>query len=121
VFELKDWPKKGWIESELHLFYRNPDGTYPLGRLVVDTKGDLFGVTEFGNANETGVAFELQPSEKGWHERILHSFGDGDDGRGLQSGLLVDAKGTLYGTTTGGGTGRCSGQYGCGTVYEIVP
>ena len=37
------------------------------------------------------------------------------------AGLIFDASGNLYGTTTGGGAGRCDGDVGCGTVFELTP
>lgn len=37
------------------------------------------------------------------------------------AGLIADAKGTLYGTTTAGGTGTCHGGAGCGTVFALTP
>jgi uncharacterized repeat protein (TIGR03803 family) len=33
---------------------------------------------------------------------------------------LIDVKGTLYGTTRGGGYG-CSGYFGCGTAFSVTP
>jgi len=47
--------------------------------------------------------------------RVLHSFGKGEDGGGLLAGVALDAKGDLYGGTTGGGV------YGYGTVFELTP
>jgi uncharacterized repeat protein (TIGR03803 family) len=46
-------------------------------------------------------------------EKVLHSFGSGTDGNEPDSGL-IDAGGTLYGTTAFGGTN-------IGTVYKITP
>ena len=38
------------------------------------------------------------------------------------SGLISDAAGNLYGTTTGGGNYNCdSTGVGCGTVFELSP
>ena len=47
--------------------------------------------------------------------KLLHSFGKGNDGAGVFAGLARDAKGNLYGATTGGGA------YGHGTVFELTP
>jgi uncharacterized repeat protein (TIGR03803 family) len=56
--------------------------------------------------------------------KILHNFGTGSggdtDGFWLWSGVTMDNKGNLYGTTAAGGTGTC-GQYGCGIVYQLTP
>ncbi len=51
-------------------------------------------------------------------EKILYTFTNSGDGGYPQSGLIVDSKGNLYGTTAGGGTGTyCH----CGTVFELNP
>src|SRR5580658_5696548 len=47
-------------------------------------------------------------------EEMLYSFGFGQDGQNPQ-GALINLKGTLYGTSAGGGT------YGWGTVFSITP
>jgi uncharacterized repeat protein (TIGR03803 family) len=46
---------------------------------------------------------------------VLHAFGKGEDGAGVFAGVAFDAKGSLYGATTGGGA------YGHGTVFELIP
>ena len=52
----------------------------------------------------------------GQHEKFLHSFGStGTDGTQPRAGLVMDASGNFYGTTSTGGTG------GIGTVFEISP
>ena len=56
---------------------------------------------------------------------VLYSFaGYPTDGAGPEAGLLMDASGNLYGTTTFGGNvngAHCggSGYIGCGTVFEL--
>jgi uncharacterized repeat protein (TIGR03803 family) len=52
----------------------------------------------------------------GQHEKFLHSFGStGTDGTQPRAGLVMDASGNFYGTTSTGGTA------GIGTVFEISP
>jgi hypothetical protein len=51
-----------------------------------------------------------------WSEKILHSFGDGnDDGQGADSNLLLNSSGNLDGTTYAGGT------YGKATAFALTP
>lgn len=38
--------------------------------------------------------------------KVLHAFGNGSDGAGLWSSVILDGKGSIYGTTSGGGTHR---------------
>ncbi len=52
--------------------------------------------------------------DKTGKETVLYSFTGGADGAYPVAGLLLDAKGDLYGTTTGG-------SQGYGTVFEISP
>jgi uncharacterized repeat protein (TIGR03803 family) len=50
-------------------------------------------------------------------ENVLYSFQGGTDGTNPSTGLMADARGDLFGTTTDGGSGPCTG--GCGTVFEL--
>ncbi len=61
-----------------------------------------------------GSAWAAGPNEK-----VLYSFGAGSDGINPSSSLVADQLGNLYGTTTEGGAGPCTG--GCGTVFELKP
>ncbi len=47
--------------------------------------------------------------------KVLHDFGNGNDGAGLFGGVVRAANGKLYGTTSGGGL------YQYGTVWELTP
>ena len=97
----------------------DPDGAVPVGTLLIDAAGNLFGTTnggadEFGDGAFLGAVFELSAD----HRTLtpLHAFTGGLDGDIPQAGLIADAKGNLYGTTTSGGAG---GDNGAGTVFEI--
>jgi uncharacterized repeat protein (TIGR03803 family) len=60
----------------------------------------------------------------GWTETVLHNFSNAHpDGAFPQAGLVMDAAGNLYGTTSGGGIygDSACGQAGCGTVFEMSP
>jgi len=47
--------------------------------------------------------------------QVLHSFGDGNDGGGIDGGVGLASDGKLYGTTSGGGL------YQYGTVWQLTP
>jgi hypothetical protein len=102
-------------------------GYYPVGGLVLDAAGNLYGVTGEGGDSDgicqgvgCGVVFELTRQADGtWKESVLHRF-NGKDGFNPAAGLILDAEGSLYGTAGGGNSQDCGG-YGCGVVFELVP
>jgi len=51
--------------------------------------------------------------------KVLHSF-IVSDGSGPYGGVVLGQGGDLYGTTVGGGLGKC-GLYNCGTVFRLTP
>jgi uncharacterized repeat protein (TIGR03803 family) len=118
VFELTP-PKKGstvWTEKVLYAFGGGPDGSYARSGLVFDTSGNLYSTTGVGSAN-SGVVFELSPPAKSggaWTESVLWTFSGGSDGGDSTAGLVIGGT-NLYGTTSLGG------EYGQGTVFQIVP
>ena len=101
------------------------EGSYPLGGLVRDTAGNLYGTTSDSSYCQStigcGNVFKLDPSGT---VTVLHRFGGTSDGANPTGRLVLDSAGNLYGTThTGGGT-RCKGGpklivVGCGTVFKI--
>jgi uncharacterized repeat protein (TIGR03803 family) len=108
-------------EKVMYSFGGGSDGAFPTAGLI-DVKGTLFGTTTSGGAYRTsycgcGTVFTITPSGK---EKVLHSFGNGKDGTDPEA-ALVEVKGTLYGTTSTGGSATCSSRYGCGTVFSITP
>jgi uncharacterized repeat protein (TIGR03803 family) len=99
-------------ESVLYSFAGAPgDGSSPYATLVVDAKGNLYGTTWNGGANDDGTVFKLDPAGD---ETLLHSFA-GSDGRQIYGGLVLDAAGNLYGTALLGGINDN------GTVFKLTP
>jgi uncharacterized repeat protein (TIGR03803 family) len=122
VFEMSSG-HSGWTETLLHTFDTGTgDGGDPLGGLVFDNSGNLYGTTVWGGEfSSYGTVFELTPSSGvGWTETILHSFNqDGRDGYEPEHGVILGSAGDLYGTTLNGGTG--GGGIGLGTIFELSP
>ena len=126
-----------WKEKVLYSFQGGAnDGAGPVGGVVFDKQGNLYGVLQFYGpgscgpiGNECGTVFQLAPpAQKGdpWTETLLYKFGGKgvNDGESPNSGLIIDSLGNLYGVTAYGGTGDCvllGVPAGCGTVYEISP
>lgn len=106
----------GQSESVLHSFTGALDGSSPYAGLFLDHDGNLYGTTLYGGGsslctNGCGMVFRLSISGG---ETVLYSFGGGTDGANPYGGLVLDAKGNLYGTTTSGG-------FFVGTVFQLNP
>jgi uncharacterized repeat protein (TIGR03803 family) len=123
VFKLTPNSDGGWIESVLHSFCSSRncrDGGGPVGGLIFDVAGNLYGTTSGGGAYRQGVVFELTLNGDGsWREKVLHQFTGGKDGSYPIVGLTFDQAGNLYGTANQGGS-NCN--YGdCGVVFKLEP
>ena len=129
VFELSPVSERSgsWRETVLYAFSgKNGDGAYPLGNVVFDAAGDLYGTTSEGgtasscpNGDTCGTVFKLTRGIGGWTESIVYSFGSySGDGTGPSGGLTLDGNGNMYGTTSGAvvGTG-----FAPGTVFKLAP
>jgi len=119
------------VETVLYSFRGGPsDGANPLGGLIADSSGNLYGTTTGGGAPGCsffniafgcGVVFKLSPSGT---ETVLHTFtgsDGGSDGAIPTAGLIADSSGNLYGTAPLGGGARCYGGFGCGVVFKVSP
>ncbi len=124
----------GWTESILANFGTNAlPGTYPVGGLVMDKSGNLYGTTSSGGGYFSGTVFELvRPGHGGkWTGRTIFTFtGDGltpgATGGYPTGSLIFDANGNLYGTAGGGGAyAECdegNGPSDCpGVVFKLTP
>ena len=128
VFELSPQSVGEWKETILHEFVSR-EGSGPQSKLTFDTAGNLYGTTGFGGADRSGcggygcgTAFQLKHGTSGvWSLKVLHSFGNANDGADPTSSLTLDSAGNLFGVTSQGGQTR-SGclPYGCGIVFELV-
>lgn len=119
VFELVK-PKtsdQAWAERVLYNFgVVANDGFAPSPDLLL-RGGMLYGTTRAGGTNNSGTVFQLTPHTGLWTETILYNFAN-SEGIVPQGGLIADAAGNLFGTTSSGGTDeKCS----CGTIYELSP
>jgi uncharacterized repeat protein (TIGR03803 family) len=126
VFELARKANGTWKETILHSFGGQSDGLAPIGNLIFDSSGDLYGVTASGL--DCGTVFELKPDSDGtWMESVLHVFACyPTDGMFPRAGLVFDSSGNLYGSTAYGGNTGCQqinwrDVQGCGVVFELSP
>jgi uncharacterized repeat protein (TIGR03803 family) len=106
-----------WNLKIIYSFKGQPDAGFPYGGLLRDAAGNLYGTTYYDGRNNLGCVYQLSPTPDGkWKERVLYSFGGGEDGQNSISNLVADSAGNLYGTTSEGGAG-C----GCGTIFKLAP
>ena len=93
-------------------------GVTPVGDLVFDTAGNLYGVTKAGgNGFSDGVVYQLQPATGTWIENVLLDF-NGTTGRNPAAGLTFNStNGSLYGTTSAGNPLKG----GSGIVFQLTP
>ena len=70
VFRLSQSPSGKWVYTILHVF-KGPDGSDPMGRLIFDSAGNLYGTTRQGGADDVGTVFELSPAGDKWTEKVL--------------------------------------------------
>ena len=101
-----------WTESTLHAFQDQDDGAEPVGGLVIDAEGNLYGVTGNGGSGGGGVVYELSPAGDGWTFTPIYSLVGGPGG-GSESTLTIDAAGNLYGTAA------YDGAYHYGSVFKV--
>jgi uncharacterized repeat protein (TIGR03803 family) len=118
-----DVPVKTAGYASLYSFGKNGkggDGIRPMAKLLL-FNGALYGTTEYGGISKPGcfqgcgIVFRISTSGI---EEIIYRFKGGDDGYEPTADLIA-LNGALFGTTSRGGTGPCSG--GCGTVFRLVP
>lgn len=118
------WKWQSNVYTVLHDFSGTvDDGDRPIGALVADSHGNLYGTTESGGRG-FGVVYKWD-TEHGLS--VLHRF-SGTDGAFPHDGVVRDAQGNLYGTTIQGGPAyalrpeaRPCSVHGCGTLFRIDP
>jgi uncharacterized repeat protein (TIGR03803 family) len=97
-------------ETVLYRFRGGSSGDEPVGSLIMDKAGDLYGTTQGGGTFYDGTVFKLNPVG---NKTVLYNFGSGSDGSLPVAGVIADTAGNLYGTTAYGGTSNV------GTVFKL--
>jgi uncharacterized repeat protein (TIGR03803 family) len=117
VYELVNNGGGSYTNNTLYTFTCENDGGDPLGGVVMDSAGNLYGTAygEFGGGY--GVVYELMNQGGGSYTfEVIYAFTSNKTGR-HPLGDLAMFKGSLYGVTYKGG-GGCIGD--CGTVYRLT-
>jgi uncharacterized repeat protein (TIGR03803 family) len=114
VFEVSPQAHGGWKESVLYSFdIQSGDGFHPVGGVVLDALGNLYGTNIFGGSLGGGTVFELSQSAGMWTESVLWGFQGTTRNASPYSGLVFDSAGNLYGTTAYAPS--------TGSVFELSP
>jgi uncharacterized repeat protein (TIGR03803 family) len=111
------------VETVLYSFTGQSDGGIPIGRLIRDSAGNLYGITSSGGdaTCSCGTVFKL---EKNGTLKVLHAFKGGTDGAQNQGQAelgLVMVNGDFYGSASFGGVSGCDGTLGCGVIFKVTP
>ena len=117
VFKLTPNGNGRRTESVLYSFKKDgKDGMNPVGGLIFDQTGNLYGTTRDGGNGNVGAVFTLTPNRDGsWTETVLYSFKpDNSDGHYPFATLVFDSAGNLFGTTQQGG------EHDEGTVFDVT-
>jgi uncharacterized repeat protein (TIGR03803 family) len=108
-------PASATTITTVHKF-NDTNGGFP-GKIVVTGTGTIIGTTQFGGANGNGTIYSIDSAGT---FTSLHSFagvtgGQPNVGGAFPSslGLAVNASGTIFGTTAGGGAN------GSGVLYSL--
>ena len=106
-------------ESALHAFTGPPnDGASGTGLPIMDSAGNLYGVTGAGGSGTAcgqsgcGTVYKIDASG---NETVLHSFTGADGAYPGDQALVLDSSGNLFGTASSGGA------HGKGVVFELAP
>lgn len=104
--------------SALKVLYRftgHGDGADPSSALVLDRRGNLFGVASQGGAGNGAVIYEVSPAGGGgWGERAIHAFPTRASGVLPFGALTLGRDGALLGTTS-------NISSGAGDVFALSP
>ena len=93
--------------------FNGTNGELPVGGLIMDSSGNLYGTTYEGGASGDGTIFELASGSS--TITALVSF-NGTNGQNPEGNLILDSSGNLYGTTEYGGAIYDND----GTVFELA-
>jgi uncharacterized repeat protein (TIGR03803 family) len=104
--------------TALYTFQSLADGAVPMGGLILDAQGNLYGTTSKGGSHGGGygggTVFKLAPNGQ---KTILHNFGAKGDGEMPVAAMIMDSQGNLFGTTEKSGVGSKSTYNG--SIFEI--
>jgi uncharacterized repeat protein (TIGR03803 family) len=99
-------------ETVLYRFTGVDGDGFPQYGVVRDSSGNLYGTTQNGGPENAGTVFKIDPTGK---KTVLYSFTGSTDGGYPMAGVVLDAKGNIYGTTFQGSPTFA------GNVFKVDP
>jgi uncharacterized repeat protein (TIGR03803 family) len=103
-------------ESVIYSFGFAPgDGQSPIGGLLIDSGGTIYGTTSVGGGGSTGSGTVFKISAGGTYSDLYVFGSNAGDGLSPYGNLVMDSAGNLYGTTYSGGANNL------GTVFQVTP
>jgi uncharacterized repeat protein (TIGR03803 family) len=76
--------------------FNGTNGSNPMGGVVMDSSGDLFGTTRNGGSSSDGTVFEIAAGTSAISTLVTFN---GTNGSNPEAGLTIDSTGNLYGST----------------------
>jgi uncharacterized repeat protein (TIGR03803 family) len=106
-----------WTETVLYNFKGGSDGSSPIGALVSDAAGNLYGTTSDGGSGcACGVVFKVSHRSNGsWAETVPYRFTGAPDAGFAYNGMIRGPDGNFYGATVHGGPTND------GAIYQFTP
>jgi uncharacterized repeat protein (TIGR03803 family) len=94
--------------------FNGTNGTDPVGKILFDSSGNIYGTTLSGGTNNDGTLYELTAATNTLKTLVNFTNTDANPG----GGVIADSQGNLYGVTGTifGGQGFPGGY---GTIYEF--
>jgi uncharacterized repeat protein (TIGR03803 family) len=115
-------PSGTGYDATVHSFEPKGPET-PGSHLVAGPDGTLYGTSvNGGGPNGQGTVFGVRSTASTFTLALVHRFRQrlaSEDGRS-PNGIIVDAAGAIYGTTSAGGGNGCY-ENGCGVVFKLTP
>lgn len=109
IYRLSPPQGEGWTQTVLYQCGLGGLGFLPVGTLLMDSSGNLYGEMQGGGLNNGGTVFQL--TRRGEYQDI-YSFPANSNPQGS---LVSDSSGNLYGTSSQGGIN------GDGSVIKLMP
>jgi uncharacterized repeat protein (TIGR03803 family) len=116
-------PVEAQTYSVIHNFVGSLDGSEPTSGVMIDSSGNMYGTTFFGD-QATGTAYKISHHSGGWLLVPLYYFTTMADGVIPYDQPVFGPDGALYLTVAFGGVGPCStynNTTGCGALVTLRP